>query len=220
MSMLLQMFIFVFLIVLISGFVSKTALRGKRALWLMGGYAVVLVVSMLLFVVIANQHETAGEGLDAQTVAQEGEQLQEAAQSGDLDDTYLHEHWAFAYDEEQLALETPDNDRINLSIYIEEKEENDSSLEIAYYQVPSTVEGQEVANPYPPEVDVEDDTLTIVEPELFEVEYSVFEEPFPFHQFEEDDNIFAGQQGRTLLYLRVPADLDVDTMENVTYVME
>lgn len=218
MSMLIQIFIFLFLIVLVSGLVAKAALRGKMALWLMAGYVAVLFISVLLFLPIAEQRETAGEGLDTRTVDQEGEQLQEAAQTGNLNETYLHERWSFDYGEDEIQVEASDNG--GLSIYIEEKEENDNSVEAAYYQVPSTVEGQGVQNPNPLALDLEGDTLAIGEPESLEVEYNVFDEPFPFHQFSDEETMFAIQQGRTLLYLRVPANLNVDTVENVTYVDE
>lgn len=194
----------------------KRYLYGKGIIWVFGGYIVILLFSVGLFFLIPEKNANSGEDISIKTVNKESRQLYEAAIDGRMDaidGAYIKEQWTFDYTENQLVLETPGNDVNGPSIFIERKKESDDTVDAIYYQIPSSIEGRKIAKPLTPTVDLTKSALTIEKPEPVELEFTIFKEEFPITQFTEAEGMFDSSigLGMTLLYIRIPKDLDLKT---------
>ncbi|WP_158736847.1 hypothetical protein [Alteribacillus sp. YIM 98480] len=216
MSMFLMFFPVVFVLVLATVLVKKRPLNGKGDLWLFGGYAAVLLFSSALFFLIAGEDNGTDEEISAEIAEQEAQKLQAAAREGkdeDINKDYRKKQWTFEYEESQLSIETPDNSVNGTDILMERKEENDQVIEADYYQTPSSIEGKMAEPARNPSIQQTETALIIRNPEEDRLEYSAFKEEFPFNQGSEKINVFENSSlvlGSTLIYLRVPKDLNVN----------
>ncbi|SDH63357.1 hypothetical protein [Alteribacillus bidgolensis] len=216
MSIFLTFFPIVLVLVLVTVRFKKRPLYGKGDLWLFGGYAAVLLFSSALFFLIAGEENGTEEEISAEIAEQEAQKLQAAAREGkdkSINKNYIKKQWTFEYDESQLSIETPDNNVNGTDILIERKEENDHVIEADYYQTPSSIEGKMAEPARNPSIQQTETALIIRKPEEDRLEYSAFKEEFPFNQGAEKINVFENSSlslGSTLIYLRVPKDLDVN----------
>lgn len=125
--------------------------------------------------------------------------------------------WNFDYQEERLKITAPDHERYSTRIVLERKDVRDGKLEVLSY-APKSSNRLTLANP--PDIRLKDNQLEILQPEKIHLEAFWFYHDFTMAQFTgtgfsmERPHYFFGD---TVLYLRIPEDLLIDTDESTEH---
>ncbi|MDD4239080.1 MAG: hypothetical protein PHT62_11090 [Desulfotomaculaceae bacterium] len=125
--------------------------------------------------------------------------------------------WSFDYQEERLKIIAPDYERYSNLIAVERKDVCDGKLEVFSY-VSKSPNRLTLANP--PDIRLKDNQLEILQPEKIHLEAIGFYHDFTMAQFTgtgfsmERTHYFFGD---TVLYLRIPEDLLIDTDESTEH---
>lgn len=216
------------LLLIIIAFVAFSKVRislGKTRL-VVGFYMALLFVSVPVFYAIAKpgtpepfEVTEIGPGQysyhDSQINA-----FYEALHEGWLDNyegAAIIARWSFDYQEERLKITAPDYERYSTHIVLERKDVRDGKLEVLSY-APKSSNGLTLANP--PDIQLKDNQLEILQPERIHLEAIRFYHDFTMAQFtgtgfsmKRTDYFF----GDTVLYLRIPEDLLIDTDESTEH---
>jgi len=126
----------------------------------------------------------------------------------------INARWSFDYQGERLIITAPDHESYSTRIVLQRKDVRDGKLEIVSY-APKLPNRLMVANP--PDIQLKDNQLVILQPESIHMETIQFEHDFTVTQF--TGNEFSMERpyyffGDTVLYLRAPEDLLIDTDES------
>ncbi|WP_449241086.1 hypothetical protein [Desulfoscipio gibsoniae] len=126
--------------------------------------------------------------------------------------------WNFDYQEERLQITAPDYERYSTFIAVERKDVRDGRLEVLSY-APKSPDRLTLANP--PDIRLKGNQLEIIQPERIHLEAVRFYHDFTMAQFTGmglsttgSDHFFLDG---TLLYLRIPKDLQIDTDESTEH---
>jgi hypothetical protein len=125
--------------------------------------------------------------------------------------------WSFDYQEERLKITAPDYERYSTRIVLERKDVRDGKLEVLSYAPKSS---NRLIQANPPDIRLKDNQLEILQPEKIHVEATRFYHDFTIAQFTgrgfsmEKTHYFFGD---TVLYLRIPEDLQIDTDESTEH---
>ena len=167
------------------------------------------------------------KGNDVNDLDHAGIELYEAALAGNIDkvdSNYIKKTWNLDYQDEQLAITTPNEEFIETSIIVERKTVNDGEIEAVYYKSGSSVNGMDISDLEKPlQLKIEKNTMRIENPEKLTLEFTQFQQAFPINQFtgkggfSHSNNIY---EGNSILYLKVPKDLKINAPSelNVQYV--
>ena len=204
----------------------KNTFFGKRIRWIFGGYLAILVICAGLSPLLPTD-EKIYKAIDVNDLDHEGTELYEAALAGNIDkvdSNYIKKTWNLDYQDEQLAITTPNEEFIETSIIIERKTVNDGEIEAVYYKSGSSVNGMDISDLEKPlRMKIEKNTMRIENPEKLTLEFTQFQQAFPINQFtgkggfSHSHNFY---EGASILYLKVPKDLKINAPSelNVQYV--
>lgn len=196
----------------------------KSITWLLGGYAVVLIISTILFFLVPIQPKTNfAEEADLRH-SHHFEYITSQDMLDEVSDFIVNEK-EFPYDKDYLNIQLNVNDsndrHYHLKILVERKNEADQMIEAVIYQTPTFINDWNITEHIDPlQVDVTLSTL-LIDNILKEFSYASFKTEFPFSQFEEDDQSFFGEvivQGEELLFLRIPKDVELIEKDSVDIV--
>lgn len=228
MALIASLITLILLLLIIIAFVAFSKVRislGKTRL-VVGFYMTLLFVSVPVFYAIAEPSTPEpfevieiGPGQysyhDSQINA-----FYDAFHEGRLDNyegAEIIARWSFDYQEERLKITAPDYERYSTRIVLERKDVRDGKLEVVSY-APKSSNRLTLANP--PDIRLKDNQLEILQPERIHLETIRFYHDFTMAQFtgtgfsmERTDNFF----GDTVLYLRIPEDLLIDTDESTEH---
>ncbi|MBP2080030.1 hypothetical protein [Oceanobacillus polygoni] len=216
-SMLLPLVIFVFIIVAIAvaaGRLSKL-FTAKRGYWMLFGYFLLLIISVGVYYFSSVSEEENVESKyndmnrgDLYNVLYEGAPIESYQQ-------YLEKEWEFPYEEDTLHIDYLGDDMNTINVAVERYDGN--SIEAAFYQTPTYVNGENVQEYMTPiDLQLYSDQLVIELAELRELRFSSFAKEFPMQQFREgnDDWWWSGygiEWGTQLLYLRIPNGIETSS---------
>ncbi|TEB05653.1 hypothetical protein Psch_02694 [Pelotomaculum schinkii] len=225
MALIASLITLLLLLLIIIAFVAFSKVRislGKTRL-VVGFYMALLFVSVPVFYAIAKSSTPEpfevieiGPGQysyhDSQINA-----FYDAFNEGRLDNyegAEIIARWSFDYQEERLKITAPDYERYSTRIVLERKDVRDGKLEVLSY-APKSSNRLTLANP--PDIRLKDNQLEILQPERIHLEAIRFYHDFTMAQFsgtgfsmKRTDYFF----GDTVLYLRIPEDLLIDTDES------
>ncbi|WP_394219429.1 hypothetical protein [Halobacillus trueperi] len=195
--------------------------RGKVGLWMLMGYAALLVVSAVIFLAIPfGSTELKGQEND-RDAEQKSQQFYQAVQEGKLDEIeeWRIQEWSFPFDEEQLNLQVLENDVNGINLFIERTDDLTETLEAFYFQTPLMINGYEVEEKYMPALSMDMATLSVYPGEKLNLKYKMFGSEFPFRLFDEEGGYAWGDTtvshwNGSALYIRVPEGLDVVADQN------
>src|SRR5699024_3281268 len=131
---------------------------------------------------------------------------------------YLVEEHNFNYENDQLNIQVVDVDYTYTPILIDQKEENDHTIEVNVYQIPTIIEGTDVTELMESlTVDLTSQVLLINTPPI-DIRLNVRKNDFPFRQFtgekifEDEDFPFGPKQ---LVHVQIPKDIELHVNEDV-----
>ncbi len=182
---------------------------------LLSGYAAVLLLAVLISFMLPDMEDTKAEGLndhEVQTQSVKMEQLLRAGKITEVPEEYLKKQWVFRYKEKQVTLHDP-SDYGTMTVYVSKNAEN-KKVRVSYFQSPSSIAGQNISDVPIPKVDLAGKILDVHYPESINQQYSLFQQEFPFKQFNgNDQSSFSTSSsfGLSILYVEVPEDVKVDT---------
>lgn len=129
----------------------------------------------------------------------------------------INARWNFDYQGERLTITAPEHESYSTRIVLQRKDVRDGKLEVVSY-APKLPNRLTLANP--PDIRLKGDHLVILQPERIHLEAIRFEHDFTVAQFTgkgfsmERPHYFFGD---TVLYLRIPENLLVDTDESTEH---
>ena len=204
----------------------KNNFFGKKIRWIFGGYLAILVICAGLSPLLSTDGITY-KAIDVKDLDHAGTELYEAALAGNIDkvdSNYIKKAWNLDYQDQQLAITTPNEEFIETSIIVERKTVNDGGIDAVYFKSESSVNGMDISDLEKPlQMKIEKNTMRIVNPEKLELEFTQFQQAFPINQFtgkggfSHSHNFY---EGTSILYLKVPKDLKINAPSelNVQYV--
>lgn len=210
---LMPLLFFLFCIGLFIFFLAKTKIF--KNYWVLLIYVLLLLCSVgFSFLII--EEKSGGEEWSFEEAEESGIMLYERAGVGKEEEIpveFMREKWNFSYSNEELTVETQENMINGINIFLERKEENDGDIDVLFFQTPSSVEGIKVTPSSLPDIQQVNSTLRITNMNNTRLKYSTFKEEFPFRKATEISGFIDSSSislGRTLLYLRVPKDLELN----------
>lgn len=227
---LLFLLIILFLVVLLVARQGGAFLQHKRQLWILGGYLLIQFFALVLMQVLPeiNYMDTVSEeefarqenaGFDLIPMALMGKPEQ-------LDGVFVKEQWEFLYGGNLLSVVFPQNVHINM--IVERKETADGRIEVTCYATKTIVELIDFSGEVKtPGVSLENSVLSITMPGYQQLTVSAFSKEFVVNQvsgkpepiFERLDDPFARTtMGSQLLYLRIPANLEIKSSVPIGFV--
>ncbi|SFP67419.1 hypothetical protein [Salibacterium halotolerans] len=190
---------------------SEKWVTGRKIFWVFGAYVLVLLVSAMHYSIFLTGAASPKETLTPSYVQSEAETLRNQFKTGNLDaidDDYLQREWEMESVEEELIVNAAISD---LPIYYVKGAYDHPTA--AYYQSPSTVNGEQAKTGYAPVLEQQKDILSVRtnSGEDNERTYAGFKKAFPMVPFDESDGLGHGDLnlGYSALLLKVPQELDV-----------
>jgi len=192
-------------------------IRGKKIYLMIGTYMTILLISMGLYLFILEKEELKAEQITTEYIPN----LESMAYGGKSLETiapYLVEEHNFNYENDQLNIQVVDVDYTYTPILIDQKEENDHTIEVNVYQIPTIIEGTDVTELMESlTVDLTSQVLLINTPPI-DIRLNVRKNDFPFRQFtgekifEDEDFPFGPNQ---LVHVQIPKDIELHVNEDV-----
>lgn len=184
-------------------------------------YAIVLVSSLFIYETLPkNEYEfnSQDEGeLDKETM-----ELEEAILNGKtekIDSRYVRDKWQLDYDGEKLFVDMDADD--DVTIVIDQKDENDGKMEGTYY-ASLIFDGIDFTDQFEPlKAVLKKDTLTLVgNNDHIEKKFTVYKKEFVVTQFTEKKRLwqdigYNGHRNLQYLFIRVPKDVKVTGREDL-----
>ncbi|SFL92267.1 hypothetical protein [Salibacterium qingdaonense] len=191
---------------------SEEWVTGRKVFWVFGAYVLVLLISTAHYSIFLTGAASPEETLTPSYVQSEAETLRNQFKTGNLDaidDDYLQREWELESVEEELIVNAAISD---LPIYYVKGTYDHPTA--AYYQSPSTVNGEQAKAGYAPVLEQQKDILSVRtnSGEDNERTYAGFKKAFPMVPFDESDGLGHGDRmnlGYSVLLLKVPQELDV-----------
>lgn len=205
---------------------SKNTFFGKKIRWIFGGYLAILVICAGLSPLLPTNGKTY-KTINVKHLDNESMKLYETVLKGNIDKVdskFIKKTWNLDYQDEQLAITTPNEEFIETSIIVERKTVNDGEIEAVYYKSGSSVNGMDISDLEKSlQLKIEKNTVRIENPERLTREFTQFQQAFPINQFtgkggfSHSNNFY---EGNSILYLKVPKDLKINAPSelNVQYV--
>ncbi|MEH7177019.1 hypothetical protein [Neobacillus vireti] len=204
----------------------KNYFFGKPIRWLFGGYLAILVICAGLSPLLP-EDEKIDKAIDVNNLDRAGIELYETALAGNIDkvdSNYIKKTWNLEYQNQQLAIISPNEEYIETSIIVKRKTVNDGGIDAVYFKSGSSVNGMDISDLEKPlRMKIENNTMRIENPEKLELKFTQFQQAFPISQFtgkggfSHSHNFY---EGTSILYLKVPKDLKINAPSelNVQYV--
>ena len=228
MSLLLAIVPIIVVVLLLSGVLfafkpkkKKPAMGVKKTKWIVGIYAVILIIATLLSFILPVDRNTAGKGLSKSDV----DKIQKVQDSiyGSISNGRFKEQefksalikkksWSFPFDEKTLTFSKGDSDNFSPSILVEKT--NNNEIQAVYYVGKAIVDGIDVTDEISsPTINLNHSTLIFGNPDAKEVKLAKFSTAFSFDQFSGKPTIFNHESygifGIDILYLKVPKDVQI-----------
>lgn len=195
---------------------TKSMLKGNKLLWMLKGYVVILLLSIVVFYILPVDRTSYGKVMTDQEKNQamkDGNSFVNRVNNGKIDEAngaILKKQWEFTLQGDKLIL--PDD--WNMLVMAERTEKNDHQIKIEHYVTPSIIEDTEVTKKMPsPTVHLDQDRLLIGNGKLVEIKLAYFKNSFISNQFNAQPLIKMDHQsifGNNLLYLRIPKGIEVE----------
>lgn len=204
--------------------IKQKLIEHRQTIYLkLGLYFLVLLISMILVLMIPIEREN--KHFHSENIPS----LHAMVYEGKLHDSvkkFLIYQTEFPYREEHINIRSTisGSHYFTIDVLVEEKSEEDPTIEVFLYQTPSVFAGVDITEDIEPyKIDLHANTLAITAKDN-RLSYAFFKTEFPFSQFEKnrqpmfEEDLHAGEQ---LVYLRIPKNVKVyvnDERTNFHYV--
>ncbi|MBM7621023.1 hypothetical protein JOC95_002896 [Bacillus tianshenii] len=196
------------------------AKSSTRSMNLLTGYIALLLVATAVFYLLPNKKYQPVESIP---VADESwEKLYEdLLEKREVDQKHVRSKTSYSIEEKdlQLAVTSPD---YYVSIIVERDGSLENRVEATLYASYLAVNGFDLSNEIPtPTLKLQNGTLTIMQPSKLEVELNLIKKEFVYSQFSKEswleDDRFGSTHSAPILYLKVPEDIKISTLEGLYY---
>ncbi len=205
---------------------NSFSLRHNIQFWLIAGYMLLLLASPALIKLLPVENladaklKTVSE--EDMAKAMEGEwDLYELAMEGrpeQVEGAFVLEQWEFPFDGSLINV-AESSEYEGVSIIAERKDSADSKIEMLNYATKTIVEQFDFTDEMKPhKVALDGNTLKVAGPELKDINLAMFSREFVVSQIlgdsaasEQHSINMHGSYGSQLLYLRIPADVEVES---------
>jgi hypothetical protein len=221
--LIILIIIFAFVRVLNSGRMKKILL-GSRLRWMLGGYVTILLICTGVSPLLPDKEVTYKTINNSQELDKESTELYEAAFEGNIDridNKFINKKWSLGYEEQELTIATENDELISTAVIVERKTTNDGKIEALHYKTRSGVNNMEITElENPLRIELNGNTLTIMNPEKVKLKFSQFQQAFTVNQFTGEKPFrhathFYG--GTSILYLKIPKDLKLNDQSHINY---
>ncbi|WHY86908.1 hypothetical protein QNH39_03265 [Neobacillus novalis] len=193
-----------------------------RVLWIFSGYVAILLICVVLAAIQPAKIVEGREKVDSGELESESLNLYEAVKEGKInqvDKKLIRKQWQFTVTGKKLSIAFDNDEYQNISIIVERKQTNDGTLEAVFYKTSSSVNGMEISElANPPGLTLTGDSLTIKNPKASKLAFTEFSSPFSVSQFTGEASLFDHDtditHGQSILYLRIPKDLELLDQSN------
>ncbi|TDL63459.1 hypothetical protein E2R56_27440 [Rhodococcus qingshengii] len=202
----------------------KKILQGSRLRWMLAGYVAILLICTGVSPLLPDEEVTYKIINNSQDIDKESTELYEAAIEGNIDkidNKYINKRWSLGYEEQELIIATENDELISTAVIVERKTVNDGKIEALHFKTRSGVNNMEITELEKPiRIELNENTLTIKNPEKVKLKFSQFQQAFTVNQFTGEKpfrhaTMFYG--GTSILYLKIPKDLKLVDKSNLNY---
>lgn len=220
-------FLFIIAVILLSIFGSKKSYGTKSTKLLIGGYFIILAVSVIIYYCIPKSSFFSSEN---STQALTYDQIHQEIEQGTFKDVEAIQEkgkWDFTFNKEKLNIQYLDN--INMYTAFDRKENSDQTIEVIYYVANTNFNGYDFYEEIPlPTVSLEGNYLSADPSMNHEVKLYSFHNDFVISQFRgggitdefdsrHDDDTPLNYE---FLIIRVPKNLELTGSEFVNFLGE
>ncbi|HEY2420123.1 MAG TPA: hypothetical protein VGI04_01825 [Neobacillus sp.] len=195
---------------------------GNRVLRIFVGYLAILLLCVVLDMVLPAKGMPDWKVVRTIELEKESEDLYYAALEGRIDKVdhkFIVKKWSFDYHNQQLNIEVPNNEALNIQVMIEKKKTNDDKIEAVFYRTRSSMNDKDISGIAKPiSLELNKDLLTLLPPQRGAVKFTEFTNAFPVKQFTGEKKFFDSTNffdGQSILYLRIPKDLQLVDQSNL-----
>jgi hypothetical protein len=155
-----------------------------RVLSVVGGYIVLLVISMGVDALLPVKAVIEEKIVDSQGLDQESIDLYMAATEGRIAEqgtSLIRKEWNLNYEGETLNVESQNDEYLEIQIVVERKKDNDGKIEALYYSTPSIVNDMDITGKInPPSIELENNNLKVSNPIKVKLKYTQFQNVLPW----------------------------------------
>jgi len=203
----------------------KKNLLGSRFHWILGGYVAILLICTGVSPLLPDSKEIKYKFIsDSHDLDKESTKLYEEAIEGNIDsidNKFINKKWNLDYGGQELTIATENDELISTAIMVERKNTNDGKIEALHYKTRSTVNNMEITElENPLRIELNENTLTIMNPEKVVLKFSQFQQAFTVNQFTGEKPFSRATHfngGTSILYLKIPKDLKLIDQSNINY---
>lgn len=216
------------ILVLVILFVVKSgcfSLQNKIQFWLIAGYILLLLASPVVIQMLPKENfaderikKVSEKDLyvqaDLYTIAQ-------GASPEQIKGVFVLEQWEFPYNGSMLNVVVRPLYEYDAVIVVERKDSADGKIEAVNYASKPIVELLDLSEIMKPhKVALDGNVLKVTAPEFLQIELGVFRNEFVISQILGDTELESApwRHGSQLIYLRVPADVEVQSEASVHFV--
>ncbi|MDP4086839.1 MAG: hypothetical protein Q8934_19925 [Bacillota bacterium] len=202
-------------------FLTKTSLPKSiiQNHWVISGYIAILFISFGL--TSFHPSSTIGKNVKVQDLEKENTNLYNAVMEGKakgLINQYPNKKWSFSsYQGTQLNIELGKVEAYGARVVVKRKKINDHKIEVINFKSRASANGRElVAKPLG--IKLLGNTLIIQKPKRLVLNYFEFKNVFSITQFTREQGIMGSSdfyEGSSLLYIKVPANVEVNDQSNI-----
>ncbi|MBN8235865.1 hypothetical protein JF544_11430 [Halobacillus kuroshimensis] len=190
--------------------------QGKTGLWMLGGYFVLLLVSMIVSTFLPSETTASMNEESTHSKNRSEISIPMLIAEGKVDevnkDTLVKE-WSFELQDHSLTLEAYVENEGGPGIFIEKTSDLTGKIQASYYRSPIYVDGLKVQEEFKPTLVMNQQTLTVSVENPVDVHYQMFTSEFPFTQFSQNPG---GREwgsriewGEEAVYIRVPEETEI-----------
>lgn len=201
--------------------------RGKyvystRIRWVLGGYIGVLLICAGLVKVLPTNVIPDMKMVHSQGLEKENTNLYNAVTEGRIDKVdskYISKKWNYDYHDHQLIVTLKNKKFLSTQVIVERKKMNDDKIEAILFKTRSSINDMDITNlKSSPRLELLGNRLIVSNPKKDKIEFTQFENAFSVNQFtggELFSHNTSFSEGQSILYLRIPIDLEVIDKSNL-----
>ncbi|MCA1320637.1 hypothetical protein LC085_12010 [Bacillus tianshenii] len=196
------------------------AKSSTRSMNLLAGYIALLLVATAVFYLLPDKKYQPVESIPVADGSWE-KLYEDLLEKREVDQKHVRSKTSYSIEEKdlQLAVSSPD---YYVSIIVERDGSLENRVEATMYASYLEVNGFDLSAEIPtPTVELQNGTLTIMQPSMLEVELKMIKKEFVYSQFSKEswleDDGFGSSHSAPILYLKVPQDIKISTLEGQYY---
>ncbi|WP_078379869.1 hypothetical protein [Sutcliffiella halmapala] len=197
---------------------QRAVLSSNKSVKILGGYAAILLISTgITFLLpddtfITNKANISEEGIDDTT-------YHALINKQPVESNFVKKKASIPYEEKQLHINVNNPNYSGFALIYEKDPTLENRLEVTTYVGKSTVNDIDISDfIHYPMVNIDDQSLIILQPKPIDLKFTMLKKEFPFSQFNGENWMdHYSSFANPILYIKVPADVEVTIDETIFY---